>query len=110
MNLLNVGVIGTGWCGGIRAITCANSALVGDLQIAEVNEDRLAEMKSLTNPSVATADWEALIDADLDALLVCATPETSHYPMAKAALEAGKHVLLEKPMAITMDEADDLID
>lgn len=107
---LRVGIIGTGWCGGIRAVTCANSALVGELQIAEIKEDRLAEVKALTNPSVATTDWEVLIGADLDAIMVSATPETAHYPMAKAALEAGKHVLLEKPMAITLDEADDLIE
>jgi predicted dehydrogenase len=42
--------------------------------------------------------------------MVSATPETLHYPMAKAALEAGKHVLLEKPMALTLEEADELIE
>lgn len=107
---IRVGIIGTGWCGGIRAITCADSALVSELQIAEINEDRLAEVKELTKPSIATTNWEKLIDADLDAILVSATPETAHYPMTKAALEAGKHVLLEKPMAITLDEADELIE
>ena len=41
--------------------------------------------------------------------MISATPENLHFPMARAALEAGKHVLLEKPMALTLDEADELI-
>lgn len=111
MDRLNVGVIGTGWCGGIRAITAANSALVGALHIAENDPDRLAEMKAKTNPATATDDWEVLIaDPDIQALMISTTPETLHHPMARAALEAGKHVLLEKPMALTLDEADELIE
>ena len=110
MEQLNVGVVGTGWCGGIRAVTAANSALVGDLHIAEINGERLAEMKGMTNPTSATENWEELLNnPDIQALMISSTPETLHYPMAKAALEAGKHVLLEKPIAVTLDEADDLI-
>lgn len=111
MEELNVGVIGTGWCGGIRARAAAESALVGPLHIAEVNPDRLEEVKALTNPVTATTDWEQLVaDPDIQALMISATPETTHYPMAKAALEAGKHVLLEKPISITLEEADELIE
>jgi scyllo-inositol 2-dehydrogenase (NAD+) len=111
MDLLNVGIIGTGWCGGIRAIAAANSALVGSLHLAEINPDRLAEIGARTGAVTATADWEALVeDPEIQALMISATPETLHYPMAKAALSAGKHVLLEKPIAMTLDEADDLIE
>lgn len=111
MKPLNVAVIGTGWCGGIRAIAAANHPIVANLHIAETNPERLAEMVALTNPASAVADWEQLIARnDIDTVIVSATPETTHYPMAKAALAAGKHVLLEKPMALRLDEADDLID
>ena len=111
MDPLNVGVIGTGWCGGIRAVAAANSALVGDLHIAEINPDRLREIQSSTGATTATTDWEVLVaDPEIQALMISATPETTHYPMAKAALAAGKHVLLEKPIAITLDEADELIE
>ena len=110
MKRLSVGIIGTGWCGGIRAIASARSALVDEVHIAEVNTDRLNEMALLTQPVTATANWEDLIANDrIDAIMVSATPETLHFPMAKAALEAGKHVLLEKPIALTLDEADELI-
>lgn len=111
MDSLNVGIIGTGWCGGIRAVAAANSALVGSLHLAEINPDRLAEIEARTGAVTATADWEALVeDPEIQALMISATPETLHYPMAKAALSAGKHVLLEKPIAMTLDEADDLIE
>jgi scyllo-inositol 2-dehydrogenase (NAD+) len=110
MESLNVGIIGTGWCGGIRAIAAANSALVGDLHLVEINPGRLAEVQAQTGAASATADWETLVaDPGVQAVIISATPETIHYPIAKAALSAGKHVLLEKPMAITLDEADDLI-
>jgi scyllo-inositol 2-dehydrogenase (NAD+) len=111
MQELNVGVIGTGWCGGIRAVAAANSALVGGLHIAEVDPERLAEITAMTHPVTATTDWlELIANPDIEALVISATPETTHYPMAKAALEAGKHVLLEKPIAITLEEADELIE
>jgi len=111
MEPIGLGIIGTGWCGGIRAIAAANSALVGSLHLAEVNPERLADVKEKTGAVTATTDWEELVsDPGISALMISATPETLHHPMAKAALEAGKHVLLEKPMALTLEEADELIE
>ena len=43
MERINVGIIGTGWCGGIRAETCADSPFVNELHIAETNPDRRAD-------------------------------------------------------------------
>ena len=110
MRKINVGVIGTGWCGGIRANTCASSALVGELHIAEVDVERLREVQKETNPTFATNDYHELIsNDDIDAIMVSTTPETTHYTIAKESLRVGKHVLLEKPLALTLDEADELI-
>ena len=110
MRKINVGVIGTGWCGGIRANTCASSALVGELHIAEVDVERLREVQKETNPTFATNDYHELIsNDDIDAIMVSTTPETTHYPIARESLLAGKHVLLEKPLALTLHEADELI-
>ncbi len=111
MDQIEVGIIGTGWCGGIRAVASANSAMVSKLHIAEVNPDRLAEVAAMTDAATATSQWEDLVsDPDISAIMVSATPESLHHPLAKAALEAGKHVLLEKPIALTLEEADELID
>jgi predicted dehydrogenase len=111
MEPLSVAIIGTGWCGGIRAIAAANSAMVGDLHLAEIRADRLAEVAEMTSPATATEDWEQLVAApDIDVVMVSTTPEETHYPIARAALASGKHVLLEKPIALGLEEADDLIE
>jgi scyllo-inositol 2-dehydrogenase (NAD+) len=110
MRQLSVGIIGTGWCGGIRAVACARSALVAELHIAETIPERLDEMTAATSPTTATSDWlEIVANEAIEAVMISATPETLHFPMAKAALSAGKHVLLEKPIALTLDEADELV-
>jgi len=54
-------------------------------------------------------DFEELLkDNELDLIVVC-TPNTLHYPMVKSCLEAGKHVVVEKPFVPTANEADELI-
>jgi len=110
MDRLNVGIIGTGWCGGIRAEASAKNGLVDQLHICEIREDRLKEVADLTNPTTATADYQELLkNDDIHAIMISTTPESTHYPIAKEALESGKHVLLEKPIARTLTEAEELI-
>ena len=90
MNQINVAIIGTGWCGGIRAETCAANAFVRDLHVVETRPERLAEIAQKTNARSATADYRHLLEAkDLDAVMISATPETTHYPMARDWLLAG---------------------
>jgi predicted dehydrogenase len=110
MKQVKVGIIGTGWCGGIRAETCSTSPYVSALHLAELKPDRLSEVAAKTNPATATADYRILLDdRNIDALIISATPETTHFPMAKESLLAGKHVFLEKPMALELSEADELV-
>ena len=110
MRTINVGVIGTGWCGGIRAETCAKSPFVNELHVAEIREPRLAEVAAATRPVTATTDYRVLLqNRAIDAVMISTTPEPTHYPIAKESLEAGKHVFLEKPIALELSEADELI-
>ena len=53
-------------------------------------------------------DWRALVDSNLD-LVTIVTPPSEHLAMATAALDAGKHVLCEKPMALDVAEAEQLV-
>jgi predicted dehydrogenase len=107
---IEVAVVGTGWCGGIRAETLASHPLVKELHLAEVREERLEEMEAKTHPTTATTDYRRLLERKaLDAVYISATPESLHFPMAKEFLQAGKHVFLEKPIAATLEEADELI-
>ncbi len=84
MKLIGVGIIGTGWCGGIRAQTCAASPLVKSLHLAEIRPERLAEVASATGARTAVTDYrEPLGDSEIEAIYISATPETTHYPMAR---------------------------
>ena len=75
--------------------------------------------RSLTSAEAAAAEWgsgavtddwrDVVSRDDVDGVVVC-TPNRLHAEMAVAAAEAGKHVLVEKPMACTVDEADRMID
>jgi predicted dehydrogenase len=110
MRQIEVGVIGTGWCGGIRAETLAAHSLVKRLHVAEIQPDRLEEIRKKTSAATATEDYRELIkNPEIQAIYISATPEETHYPMARHALMAGKHVFLEKPIAMTLAEADELI-
>jgi predicted dehydrogenase len=108
---LECAVIGTGWCGGIRAETLSRSALCKKLHICEIRSDRLAEVEALTNPATATLDYHDIIkNDDISVVYISTTPESTHYPIARDCLRAGKHVLLEKPIAMELFEADELIE
>ncbi len=107
---INVGIIGVGWCGGIRAEASARHPLVNELHLCEIRPDRLAEMAQKCNATSATTDWQEMLKNDaIDAYMISATPEHLHYPMAKDCLSRGKHVFLEKPISIEIHEADELI-
>src|SRR5262245_56436442 len=110
VNQVEVAVIGTGWCGGIRAETLSRSALVDKLHICEIRPDRLAEVKALTKPASATLDYRDIVkNPNISVVYVCTTPEQNHYSITRDCLKAGKHVLLEKPIAMELWEADELI-
>ncbi len=109
MKPIEVAVIGTGWCGGIRAETLAAHPLVKALHLAETSKVRLEEMRKKTRATTATADYKELLsNKSIEAVYISATPESTHYPMARDCLAAGKHVFLEKPIALELAEADEL--
>ncbi len=111
MKPIDVAVIGTGWCGGIRAETLAAHSLVGGLHVAETNKERLAEISKKTRARTATTDYKELLGTkEIEAVYVSTTPESTHYPIARDCLAAGKHLFLEKPIAMKLSEADELID
>jgi predicted dehydrogenase len=68
MERVGVGIIGTGWCAGIRAETCAASPLTASLHLAEVRPERLAEVAKATGAKTAGADYRALLGDEVDAV------------------------------------------
>ena len=110
MRRVEAAVIGTGWCGGIRAEMLAKSALVDAVHICEIRPERLEEVRQLTNPATATLDYKDIVNnPNIDVVYISTTPEQTHYPIARDCLKAGKNVLLEKPIAMELAEADELI-
>jgi len=110
MKQIGVAIVGTGWCGGIRAETCAAHPLVKSLHLSEIRPERLEEISEKTGAATSVVDYKKLVDRkDIDAVYISATPEDTHFPMARDFLAAGKHVFLEKPIALELSEADELI-
>ena len=96
MRQVEVAVIGTGWCGGIRAETLSRSALVDKLHICEIRPDRLAEVKALTKPATATLDYQDIIrNPDISVVYISTTPESNHLP-DRPRLPAGGQARLAR--------------
>jgi len=110
MRRIQVGIIGTGWIGEIRARTCAAHPLVAGVHLAEIDEAKLARVARDTQAKTATSDYRELLRRpEIDAIIVACTPETTHYPFTRDCLMARKHTFLEKPMALELKEADELM-
>ena len=110
MKTVEVGVIGVGWIGGLRADTLSRTALVDKLHLCDIKPDRLAEVTKLYKPASATLDYQDIIKNErISVVYVSTTPEANHYPIARDCLKAGKNVMLEKPIALELWEADELI-
>jgi len=107
--MINVAVIGFGYWGPnlVRNFNAQPNCNVS--YIADLRQERLdIVMKSYPNINVTTYIEEVISNKDIDAIVI-ATPVFTHFELAKRALENGKHVLLEKPMTSSVQEADQLI-
>ena len=109
--MLRLGVIGVGWAGQ-RQIRAA-AELGGRVEIAAIADDDSEHLRSTASAlgieTLYSRLDDMLADSQIDAVSIC-TPHALHKPMAVAAAEAGKHILVEKPMALTVHEATEMID
>lgn len=108
--MIRIGVIGYGYWGPNLARNFATSDRMHLAAIVDRDADRRA-IAARRQPDTPThADARAVFDdPSIDAVAI-ATPVASHFALTRAALEAGKHVWVEKPIASTSDEARALID
>jgi predicted dehydrogenase len=109
--VLRVGVLGAGQISQAAHFEACRKANNAELYaICDVAEDLLERMFAVHAPRKAYADYDAMLaDPDVDAIII-AIADQFHAPMALRALEAGKHVLVEKPMGVTVEESEDLCD
>ncbi|MDQ6701312.1 MAG: Gfo/Idh/MocA family oxidoreductase [Acidobacteriota bacterium] len=110
MRKLKAAVFGTGFMGrvhteGIRRLGNVEVAAVA--AHSQTSADKFGQEMGIER---VTDDYRKLLqDPEIDAVHIC-TPNAVHFPMAKDALEAGKHVVCEKPLATSVAEAQELVD
>lgn len=101
--------VGAGYWGPNLIRNFSQQARVERLVVCDLDAARLDKMRTLYPGIETTRDFQAVLaDPDIDAVSL-ALPAHLHHPTAKAALLAGKHVLVEKPLARTLAEAEDLV-
>jgi predicted dehydrogenase len=106
---LRWGIIGTGWIAGIFAEALAHSRHGRLVAVASRTKERADAFARKHRVAQAHGSRDALLaDPGIDVVYV-ATPHTSHCPDTLAAIKAGKHVLCEKPMAVTPTEAERMV-
>ena len=110
MERIRVGVIGVGWFGTVHCRVIAGHTELELAALCDASEERLAEMAREHGVSRTCTDYRELAeDPELDALAVV-TPWEHHAAPALAGLAAGKHVLVEKPMASTVADCQRMCD
>ena len=109
MTPLRVGVVGVGWAGQQHLAAYARIPGVEIAAVAGLELDQRAELQAQYDIPQAVDGWEELLALDgLDAVSI-AVPTFLHAPIAGAALGRGLHVLCEKPIARTLEEAEAMV-
>ena len=108
--MIRVGVVGYGYWGPNLVRNFADLPNARVTVVADRRPERLAQAeRRYPGVRITTDPGDLIADPNVDAVAI-ATPVALHYELANAALRAGKHVLVEKPIASTSDEASRLID
>jgi predicted dehydrogenase len=106
---MKIGVIGLGYWGPNLVRNFLAQKEVIKVVACDLQENRLQSIKEKFPAAELTRDCAELIDSDADAIII-ATPVDTHYQFAKKALEAGKHIWVEKPFTSASEEAEELIE
>jgi predicted dehydrogenase len=101
---MNIGIIGCGLVGQKRSTQLAGANLVA---IYDINTKRAQDLSKATGAKVF-GSWQEIIDSKGIDIVIVATTHEWLYPITKAAILAGKHVLVEKPAARTIEEIEEL--
>ncbi len=107
---VSVGVVGCGYWGPLLIRNFRNVPNCNLKAVCDVSDARLKHIRKLYPEVTAVTDWERfLTDFELDAIVI-ATPVKFHHALAQKSLLAGKHTFIEKPMAASSAECENLIE
>ena len=105
---MKIGVIGLGYWGPNLVRNFLGNKLVEKVIACDLKEDRLTQIKSKFHGIEVTNDYKKLLQSDVDAIAI-ATSVNTHFQLAKEALEAGKHIWVEKPFTSSKAQGEELI-
>jgi len=108
--VIGIGVVGYGYWGPNLVRNFANIDDAEVVGVSDLDPQRLALVKRRHRGIIATTNFRDLLTNNRIDAIAIATPVHSHYKLALAALKAGKHVLVEKPLAQTSEQVHHLID
>ena len=108
--MLNVGVIGYGYWGPniVRNFNSIDGAKV--LSISDINQEAIKRAVKAYPHTAVTKDWREIISSPEIDIVAVITPVSTHFELAKKALQNGKHVFVEKPFTATAAQAEELIE
>jgi len=110
MERMKVGIIGTGFIGPAHIEALRRLGNVEVVALAECSQDVAKAKAEMLGVEECYGDYKQLLrNGDIQSVHIC-SPNYLHYEMAKEALEAGKHVICEKPLAISVTEARQLVE
>jgi predicted dehydrogenase len=108
MKPIKTAIFGTGFMGHVHLEALRRVEFVEAAAIAGRNEEAARHMGAGFSVPTSTTDYQSILrDPAIDAVHIC-TPNAQHFSMVKEALEAGKHVLCEKPLTTSVEEAEEL--
>jgi predicted dehydrogenase len=109
MNKINLAMVGLGYWGPNILRSFNKIENVNVKYICDLDEKKLNSFKDMYPQTLLTLKFQDIIeDKEVDAVVI-ATSAGSHYKLAKQALEAGKHVFVEKPITLDVKEAEELV-
>ena len=108
MQDLRFGIVGWGYWGPKIARNLGSLPQATLKMVADSDARRLASLAGGQPETSTTTEVEELFRSDVDAVVI-ATPVRTHYQLAREALLHGKHVLVEKPLTASVEEAEELV-
>ncbi|MGG7518108.1 Gfo/Idh/MocA family protein [Allorhizobium undicola] len=113
---LNIGLIGSGFMGQAHADAFARARLLYRnlpaiphlYMLADANESLAADAAARFGFEKSTGDWRVLVNDPAVDVVDITSPNSFHYEMAMAAIAAGKHVYCEKPLSVTLPQAEEM--